>query len=78
MAKTKLDPIAEYKDDMDEFVTLVNGSIVELEWRIKTYDILYDETHDENYKILIKNTSELLTKWKKLGYFLTQCERSSI
>lgn len=77
MAKAKLDPIAEYKDDMSEFVALTNDCVVKLESQIETYDILYDEMHHENYKILAKNANELLTKWKKLRYFLLQCERKS-
>jgi hypothetical protein len=74
----KLEPIIEYKDDIDEFVTLVNGCIVELEWRSATYDILYYETHDEKYNTLGMQVDESLTKWKNLRYFLTQCEQRSI
>ena len=77
MAESKLDPIAEYKDDIDEFVTLANDCVVKLESQIKTYDILYDETHDENYKTIIENCNELLAKWSLLRYFLLQCERKS-
>lgn len=77
MAETALDPIAEYKDDMDKFVTLVNDCIVELGSQIETYYILYDETHDENYKTILENCNKLLTKWSLLRYFLLQCERKS-
>lgn len=76
--KTTLDPITEYQDDIDEFVALANGCIEALEWISAKYDILYYETHDENYNTLGMHTDESLTKWKKLRDFLTQCEERSI
>lgn len=76
--KTKLDPIIEYKDDIDDFIALVDGRIKALEWISKQYDILYYETYGEKCNTLDMQVDEALTKWKKLRDFLTQCGQRSI